>query len=78
MLEREVSLQEEMANPQGGKVFAAKRHGLPEDSCLLLLCVEYNRRHTYLCRIGRLSGVRYNGRHRESLCATGLRSECSS
>ena len=33
-----------------------------------------NRRHSYLCRIGRLSGVRYRGRHRESLCASGLRS----
>ena len=31
MGEMEVSQQEEMANPQGIKVFAANRHGLPED-----------------------------------------------
>ena len=27
----EVSPQEEVANPQGIKVFAVERHGLPED-----------------------------------------------
>ena len=27
----EVSPQEDMANPQGMKVFAVERHGLPED-----------------------------------------------
>ena len=31
MAEIEVSPQEEMANPQGMKVFAVERHGLPED-----------------------------------------------
>ena len=31
MAEMEVSSQEEMANPQGMKVFAIERHGLPED-----------------------------------------------
>ena len=31
MAEMEVSLQEEMANPQGMKVFAVERHGIPED-----------------------------------------------
>ena len=31
MAEMEVSPQEEMANPQGMKVFAAERPGLPED-----------------------------------------------
>ena len=30
MAEMEVSPQEEMANPQGMKVFAVGRHGLPE------------------------------------------------
>ena len=75
MAETEVSPQEEMANPQGMEVFAVERHGFPEDfSCIFLLYVECNRRHSYLCRIGRLSGVRYSGRHRESLCASGLRS----
>ena len=31
MVEKEVSPQEEMANPQGTKVFAVERPGLPED-----------------------------------------------
>ena len=31
MVEMEVSPQEEMANPQGKKVFAAEIHGLPGD-----------------------------------------------
>ena len=31
MAEMEVSPQEEMANPQGMKVFAVEKHGLPED-----------------------------------------------
>ena len=31
MTEMEVSPQEEMTNPQGMKVFAVERHGLPED-----------------------------------------------
>ena len=31
MVEMEVSPQEEMVNPQGMKVFAVERHGLPED-----------------------------------------------
>ena len=31
MAEMEVSPQEEMANPQGMKVFAVERHELPED-----------------------------------------------
>ena len=45
-------------------------------SCLLLpLCVECNRRHSYLLRICRLFGVRYNsGRHRGRRCAWGSRS----
>ena len=75
MAEMEVSPQEEMANPRGMKVFAVERHGVPEDFVYFLLCVECNRRHSYLRRIGRLSGVRYySGRHRDSLCASGLRS----
>ena len=31
MAETEVSPQEEVANPQGIKVLAVERHGLPED-----------------------------------------------
>ena len=40
--------------------------------CIFVLCVECNRRYSYFHRIGRLSGVRYSGRHRERLCASGL------
>ena len=73
--EMEVSPQEEMAKPQGIKVFAVERPiGFLKISCIFLLCVECNRRHSHLCRIGRLFGVRYNGRPRERLCASGLRS----
>ena len=70
--EMAVSPQGEMTNPQGMKVFAVERPGLPEDFVFFLLCAECNRRHSYLCRIGRMSGVRYSGRHRERLCASGL------
>ena len=39
MAEMEVSPQEEMANPQGTKVFAVERPGLPEDFVsFLALC----------------------------------------
>ena len=40
LVEKEVSPQEGMANPQGMKVFAVERHGLPEDfvSFAALLC----------------------------------------
>ena len=75
MTEMEVSPQEEIAYPQGMKVFVVERHGLPEDFVIFLFCMECNRRHSYLCRIGRLSGVHYySGRQRESLCGSGLHS----
>ena len=66
MADMEVIPQEEMANPQRMKVFAVERPGLDflKISCIFLLCVECNRRHSYLLRICRLSGVRYCGRHR--------------
>ena len=49
-----------MANPQGMKVFAVERHGFPKDFVPFpALCVECNRRHSYLLRICRLFGVRY-------------------
>ena len=63
--------------PVGNEVFAVERHGLPEDFVSFpALCGVCNRRHLYLCRIGRLSGgsLQGYGRHRESLCASGLRS----
>ena len=73
MAEIEVNPPEEMANSQGVKVFAVERHELPEILCLFLLCVECNRRHSYWRQISRLSGIRYSGRHREKLSASGLR-----
>ena len=53
MAEMEV-VPQEMANPQCMKMFAIERHGFPEG---FVLCVERNRRHSYLRPIGRLSGV---------------------
>ena len=70
MTEMEVSLQEEMANPQGMKVFAVERLELPKDFVyFFLLCVECNCRHLYLVRICRLFGVRHSGKHRGRHCA---------
>ena len=51
MAKMEVSPQEEMANPQGMKVFAVERLGFLKISYLFLLNVECNRRHSYLLRI---------------------------
>ena len=47
MVEMEVSPQEEMADPQVMKVFALEGHGFLKISCLFLLCVECNCRHSY-------------------------------
>ena len=68
MEEMEVSPQEEMSNPQGMKVFAVERPGLPEK--IVSFPVLCGGRHSYLLRICRSVGVRYNsGRHRGRLCA---------
>ena len=65
MTEMEVSPQEEMANPQGMKVFAVERPGLPEDLVSFpALCG-----HSYLIRICRLFAVRHSGGHRGRHCA---------
>ena len=73
--EGEISPQEEMANPQGMKLFAVRDMGFLKISCIILLCVECNhRRFSYFCRIDQSSGVRYSGRHKENLCASDLRS----
>ena len=45
MAEMEVLPQEEMANPQGMKVFAVETSGLPEGFVSFPACVECNRRH---------------------------------
>ena len=69
MAEMEVSPQEEMANPQGMKVFAVVTDlGFLKISCIFLLCVECNRHHSYLLQIC-LFGVRYSGRHQGRHCA---------
>ena len=60
MAEMEVNPQEEMANPQGMKVYAVEKPGLLKISCFFLLCVECNRRHSHLLRICRLLGVHYS------------------
>ena len=63
-----------MANPQRIKVFVVERHGLPEDSVSFPALCGVQSPPLNLCRIGLLSGVCYSDRHRESLCASGLRS----
>ena len=64
-----------MANSQGMKVFAVERPGLPEDIVFFPALRGVQSSPLVLCRIGRLSGVRYSGgRHRERLYASGLRS----
>ena len=71
MVEMEVSPQGEMANQRGVKVIAVERSGLPEDFVYFpALCGVQSSPLVF----GRLPGVRYSGRHRESLCASGLRS----
>ena len=74
MAEMEVNPHEEMANSQGMKCSPLRNMGILKISCLFLLCVECNRRHSYLCRIGQLSRVRCSGKHRQRLCGSGLRS----
>ena len=69
MAEMEVNPQEKMANPQGIKVFAVERPGLPEDFVYFPALCGGNRRHWYLLRIYRLFGVRYSGRHQGRHCA---------
>ena len=65
MAEMEVSPQEEMANPQDVKLFAVEKLHFLKISYLFVLCVEFNRHHSYLRRISRLPGVpRYSSGHR--------------
>ena len=56
MAEMEVSPQEEMANPQGIKVSPLRDLGFLKISCLFLLCVECNRRHSYCSESAFCSG----------------------
>ena len=68
MAEMEVSPEEEMANPEGMKVFAVERPGLSEDFVSFPALREV-RSSPYLPRICLLFGVRYSGRHRGRHCA---------
>ena len=70
MAEMEVSPQEEMANPQGIKVFAVERPGFPEDfvsfSCSVWSAIVATR----ICsESADRFGVRYSGRLRGRHCA---------
>ena len=65
----EVSPQDKMANPQGIKVFAVERHGLPGDFQSSTLVFTW-----YLPRIMRLCVVRSSDRPRERLCVSCMRS----
>ena len=74
MVDMKVISQEEMANPQRMKVFVVERPGLPGDFVSFPALRGVQSSPLVLCRISRLSGVRYNsGRHRERLWASGLR-----
>ena len=74
MAEIEVSPQGEMADQQEMKVFAVERPGLPEDFVYFSALCRVQSSPLVLCRIDRLSGVRYSDGHRERLCASGLHS----
>ena len=69
MAEMEVSPQEEMANPQGMKVFAVERPGLSEDFVYFPTLCGVQSSSLVFDRICRLFGVRYSGRNRGRHCA---------
>ena len=69
MAEMEVSPEEEMANPQGMKVFAVERPGLPEDFVSFpALCGVQSSPLVFDPNLP-LLGVRYSGRYRGRHCA---------
>ena len=72
MAEMEVSPQEEIANPQGMKVFAVERHELPEDFVSFPALGGVPSSPLVFVPNRPVSGVHYSGRHWESLCASGL------
>ena len=70
MVDMEVSPQEEMANPQGMKVFAVERPGLPEDFVYFPALCGVQSSPLVFAPICRSFGVRYySGRHRGRHCA---------
>ena len=69
MAEMEVSPQEEMANPQGMKVFAVERPGLPEDVVSFpALCGVQSSPLVFAPNL-LFFGVLYSGRSRGRHCA---------
>ena len=81
MAEMEVSPQEEMANPQGMKVFAVERPELPEDFVYFsALCEVQSSPLVFVPKRPIVWGPLHSGRHRKSgvyrerLCASGLHS----
>ena len=71
MAEMEVSPQEEMANPQGMKVFAVERPGLPEDFVpFSALCGVQSSPLVFAPNLPFVRGpLLYSGRHRGRHCA---------
>ena len=70
MTEMEVSPQEKITNPQGVKMFAVERHGLPEGFVYFpALCGVQSSPLVFVP-----NRLIVFGRHRESLCVSGLRS----
>ena len=75
--EVEINSQEEMANPQGMKLFAVERHGLPEDFvyCPAMCGVQSSSPLVFVPNWPIVWGPLHNsGRHKENICASGLRS----
>ena len=68
MAEIEVSPQEEMANPQGMKVFAVERPGLPEDFVYFPAQCGVQSSPLVFAPNLPLFGFRYSGRHRGRHC----------
>ena len=70
MAEMEVSPQEEMANPQGIKVFAVERPGLPEDFVSFpALCEVQSSPLVFAPSVPMVWGPLHSGKHRGKHCA---------
>ena len=76
--EVEINSQEEMANPQGMKLFAVERHGLPEDFVYCPTMCGVQSSSPLLVFVPNwpiVWGPLHNSAgHRENICASGLRS----
>ena len=70
MAEMEVSPQEEMANPQGMKVFTVERPGLPKDFVSFpVLCGVQSSPLVFAPNLPIVWGPLQSGRHRGRHCA---------